>query len=61
MKTGPDALGTAGNDSESVEDENMTQNSARKIRKRDPTPSVPSKTSPDAKNMKTGHVALKTV
>jgi hypothetical protein len=49
MKTRPDALGTAENESW-----------ARKTWKRDPTPSVPPQTSPGPQNMKTGPDALGT-
>jgi hypothetical protein len=62
MKTGPDALRTVENESGSTKHENGTRRPryrrkrvrARKIRKRDPTHSVPPKTSPGAQNMKTG-------
>jgi hypothetical protein len=50
MKIGPDYLGTAENESESA-----------KHKKREPTPSVPPKTSPRAQNMKKGPDALGTV
>jgi hypothetical protein len=48
MKTGPYALRIAENES------------GRKTRKRDTTPSVPPKTSPGAQNLKTGPDALST-
>jgi hypothetical protein len=62
MKTGPDALYSAENESGSAKHENGTgclryhQIRARegKIRKWDPTPSVPPKMSPGAQNRKTG-------
>jgi hypothetical protein len=50
IKTGQDALGTAENES-----------GRTKKRKREPTPSVPSKTSLGAQNMKTSDDALTTV
>jgi hypothetical protein len=62
MKTGPDALGTAENESERAKYENETRRPRycrkrvreRNTQKRDLTPSVPLKTSPGAHNMKTG-------
>jgi hypothetical protein len=48
LKMGPDALGTAENES------------GRKTLKLDPTPSVPPKMSPGAQNLKTGPDALGT-
>jgi hypothetical protein len=68
MKTGPDALGTAGNDSRSTKDENWIRHPryrrkhvrARKTLKWEPTPSVSPKTSPGAQNMKTGPIGLGT-
>jgi hypothetical protein len=69
MKTGPDAPGTAENESGSAKDENgMRRPLYRrrrvredKTRKRDMTPSVPPKMSPGAQNMKAGPDALVTV
>jgi hypothetical protein len=49
MKTGPDAIGTSENESGRAKHENGT-----------PTPSVPSKTIPGARNMKMGPDALGT-
>jgi hypothetical protein len=68
METGPDALGTAENESGSAKLENGTlrpRNRRKRVRerktlKRDPTPSEPPKTSPGAQNMKTEHDALGT-
>jgi hypothetical protein len=65
---GTDALGTAENEFGSVKLENGTrrpqkrrkQVHERKTRKRDPTPSVPPKTSPGVQNMKTGPETLST-
>jgi hypothetical protein len=62
MKTGPDALDTIENDSESAKHENGTRRPQfrrkgvreRKTLKRDPTTSVPPKMSPGAQNMKSG-------
>jgi hypothetical protein len=69
MKTGPDALGTVENESGHTKHENETRRPRyclkwvrkRKTWKRDPTPSLPSKMSPGAQNMKTGPGALGTV
>jgi hypothetical protein len=66
LKTEPNALGTAENESGSAKHENATRRRRhRRIRvreretwKRDLTPSVPSKTGPGAQNMKTGPDAL---
>jgi hypothetical protein len=68
MKTGPDALGTAENEFVRANHENGTRRPqyrqnrvrARKKGKRDPTLSVPPKTSQGAQNMKTGPNALGT-
>jgi hypothetical protein len=68
MKTGPDTLAFAENESGSSKHEYGTRRSrnrrntvgARKIRKLEPTPSVPPKTSPGVENMKTGWDALGT-
>jgi hypothetical protein len=68
MKTGPKALGTIENDSGSAKHENGTRRRRYRrkrfregnIYKRDPTPSVPPKTSPTTQNMKTGPDALGT-
>jgi hypothetical protein len=68
MKTGPDSLGTAQNESGSAKHENGTLRpryhrkrvGERKTLKRDTSPSVPSKTSPEVQNMKTEHDALGT-
>jgi hypothetical protein len=68
MKTGPDALVTAENESRSAKHENGTQRHqyrrkgvrVRKTLKREPTPSVPSKMSPGEQNMTTGLDALGT-
>jgi hypothetical protein len=65
----PDTLRTAENEFGSIKHENGTQRPRyrrkhvrlRKTRKRDPTLSVPPKTSPGAQNMKTGPNALGTV
>jgi hypothetical protein len=65
---GPDALGTAENESPRAKREIETRrppnrrNQARdhKIWKRELMPSVPPKTSPDAQNMKTGPDTLRT-
>jgi hypothetical protein len=67
-KTGPDALDIAENESESVKHENGTRRPryrrilvrARKTWKRNPTPSIPPKTSPGVQEMKTGPDALDT-
>jgi hypothetical protein len=66
MKTGPDTLSTAVYESGRVKLENGTrrpqkrrkQVRERKIRKRDPTPSVSPKTSSGVQNMKTGPETL---
>jgi hypothetical protein len=68
MKTEPDALGTAGNESGSAKLENGTRCRryrgklvrARKTLKQDRTPSVPPKMSHDVQNMKMRPVALGT-
>jgi hypothetical protein len=68
MKTGPDALGTAENESGIAKHENGTRRprnprkrvQERKTWKQDPTPSVPPKMSPGAQIMKTGPDALGT-
>jgi hypothetical protein len=68
MKMGPDTLRTADNESGRAKRENGTRCPryrqkrvrARKTQKRDPTPSVPPKTSPCAQNMKTEPDALGT-
>jgi hypothetical protein len=68
MKTGLDDLGTAENESGRAKLENETQRPRnrrervreRKTRKRDPTPSVPPKTSMGVQNIKTGLDALGT-
>jgi hypothetical protein len=68
MKTGPDTLLTAENNSDSakLEKENRSPRYlrklvwARKTLRRDPTPSVQPKSSPIAQNMKTGPDALGT-
>jgi hypothetical protein len=68
MKTGPDALGTDENVSDSAKQENGTRCPpyrrkrvrACKTRKRDQTHSAPAKTSPGTQNIKTGPDALKT-
>jgi hypothetical protein len=68
MKTGPDTLLTAGNNSGSakLEKENRSPRYrrklvwARKTLRRDPTPSVQPKTSPFAQNKKTGSAAFGT-
>jgi hypothetical protein len=68
MKTGPDALDTSENEFRSVKYENWTRcprysrkrARGRKTSKRDPTPSVPSKTSLEVQNIKTGPDALRT-
>jgi hypothetical protein len=68
MKTGTDALGTAGNESGRAKHENVTYRPRycqklvpeRNIRNLDPTPSVPQKTSPGEQNMKKGTDALGT-
>jgi hypothetical protein len=69
MKTGPDALGTAKNDSRHTKLENNTGRPryrrkrvwARKTLNWDPTPSVPPNTSSGAQNVKTGPDAVDTV
>jgi hypothetical protein len=66
MKTGADALGTAENESGRTKHENGTELPryrrkgvrANKTGKWEPTPSVPSKMSQGAQNMKTGDDAL---
>jgi hypothetical protein len=68
MKTGPDALVTPENESGRTKHEKGTRRPryrrkgvrTRKTRKRDPTTSLPLKTSPSAQNMKTGPYALVT-
>jgi hypothetical protein len=68
MKTGNDALGTTENEFGSAKHENGTRRPryrrirvrARKTRKREPTSSVPSKTSTGAQNMIIGNDALGT-
>jgi hypothetical protein len=68
MKTGPDVLDTAENESESVKNEIEAQRPRyrrkrareRKICKRDRAPSIPLKMSPGAQNVKTGLDALGT-
>jgi hypothetical protein len=68
IKTGPDALGTAENESLSTIHENGTRRPQhrrkrvreQKTRKRDPSPPLLSKTSPRAQNMKTGPDVLGT-
>jgi hypothetical protein len=68
MKTVPDALSTAENESESTNHENGTRRPRTaeneygrpKPRKWDPTPSVPPETSPGAQIVKTGPDALGT-
>jgi hypothetical protein len=68
VKMGLDALGTAENESRSAKHENgiwrprYRRNRVRERRtwKRDPTPSVPAKTSPGAQNVKMGPYALRT-
>jgi hypothetical protein len=57
MKTGPDALGTAENESGRARHENENRR-PRYRRKRDSTHLVPPKTSTGVQNMKTGHDAL---
>jgi hypothetical protein len=59
MKTGPDALGTSENEFGSLKHEKGTRR-PRYRRKRDLTPSVPSKMSPGAQNLKTGPDTLGT-
>jgi Tol biopolymer transport system component len=67
-KTGPDALGTAENETGSAKHENVTRPlwyrrkriRARKKRKRDPTTSVPPKKNPGAQYKKTRPEALGT-
>jgi hypothetical protein len=62
MKTGPDAAGTAENGFGSANQENETRRPRyrrnrvfeRKTWKRDPTPSIQSRTGPGAQNKKTG-------
>jgi hypothetical protein len=62
MKTGPDALGTAENESGQEKQENGTRRpryrrkrlQERKTRKRDPILSIPPKTNPSVQNIKTG-------
>jgi hypothetical protein len=69
MKAGPDALDTAESKSGRAKHENGTRRPGylrkrvrvRKTRKRDTTPSIPSTTSPDVQNMKTGSDALHTI
>jgi hypothetical protein len=69
MKTGPDALDTAENESGLAKHENGTRRTRhcrkrvreRKIFKRDLTLSLSAKISSDAQNMKTGPDALVTV
>jgi hypothetical protein len=66
MKTGPDAIGTAQNGSESAKQENGNRRRRyrkklvreRKTRKRDLTPSVPPKMSHGAQNIKSGLDAI---
>jgi hypothetical protein len=66
MKTGPDAIGTAQNGSESAKQENGNRHRRyrkkwvreRKTRIRDSTPSVPPKMSKGAKNIKSGSDAI---
>jgi hypothetical protein len=66
MKTWPDSLHTAENVLDNDKDENGTRRRryrrkwvrARKTWKREPTPTIPSKTSPGVQNMKTGTYAL---
>jgi hypothetical protein len=68
MKTGPDALGTAENDSGSAKHEKGTRRSRygqkhareRETLEQDWTPSAPPKTSPWAQNMKTAPDCLGT-
>jgi hypothetical protein len=68
MKTGPDAIGNVEKESGRPKYENGTRRPryrlkrvrARKTIKRDPTLSVPPKTSPGAQNKKTGPDALGT-
>jgi hypothetical protein len=68
MKTGTDALSTVENKFGRAKHKSGTRRTRqrrqrvweRKIRKRDPTPSIPSKMSPRAQNMKKGHDALRT-
>jgi hypothetical protein len=68
MKTGPDALGTVDNEFRSAKHANRTRRPRfrpkrvweRKTCKWEPTPSVPSKTTTGAQNMKTGPDALGT-
>jgi hypothetical protein len=68
MKTGHDALATVENESGRLKHENGTRRPrycrkrvrACKTGKRDPTPYIPSKTSPGAQNMKMGPDALVT-
>jgi hypothetical protein len=61
MKTGPDALGTAENESERAKHENGTRHPRyRGKRLWEPTPSIPLKISSSAQNMKTGPDALRT-
>jgi hypothetical protein len=68
MKTGPDAIGIAENEFGSAKHENGIRRTryrrkwvrARKIWKRDPTPSIPPKTCSEAQNMKTGPDSLGT-
>jgi hypothetical protein len=68
MKTGPDAIGTAENESGRVKHENGTrrprylrkQVRTRNTLKRDPTPSEPPKMSMGEQNMITGPNALGT-
>jgi hypothetical protein len=69
MKTGTDIPGAVENELGRAKHENRTRRPwyhqkwvrGRKTWKKDPTPSVPSKTSPGAQNIKTGPDALGTV
>jgi hypothetical protein len=69
MKTGPDALGPAENESGSTKHKNGSRRRRyrrkgvleRKTRKWDTTPSLPPKMSPGAKNMKTAPDGVYTV
>jgi hypothetical protein len=69
MKTGPDAHGTAQNESESAKHENRTRRPwyrpkrvlEPKTLKQDPAPTVPPKMSPGAQHMKMRPNALGTV